>query len=73
MDLLFRPTELGFIKFYIKVKFDNKEDCDLEHNENTITVCMNVVTCALQITRIANDFIPYFGKLTLNKLFHCTK
>lgn len=65
--------ELGFIKFYIKIQFNNKEDSDLEHNKNTITVCMNVVTCVLQITRITNDLIPYFGKLTLNKLFHCTK
>lgn len=73
MDLSFRSTELGFQKFFIKVQFDYKKDSDLEQNENTITVCMNVVTSALQITRITNDFIPYFGKLTLNKLFHCTK
>lgn len=69
MDLSIYPTELGFQKFFVTIQFDPKVECYPE-NDITITVSMNVITCTLQIVRISNDSIPYFGRLTLNKLFH---
>jgi len=72
MDLSVYSTKLGFQKYFIYIQFDSKMTIDLE-NENIITVTMNVITCSLQISRITNDNIPYFGTLALNKLFHCTK
>lgn len=72
MDLSMYPTELGFQTFFVKIQFDPQVETYPE-NENTITVSMYVITCALQILRISNDSIPYFGRMTLNKLFHCLK
>jgi len=72
MDLSIYPTELGFHKFYVNIKTESIVEYDSE-NENMITIAMNVMTCALQISKITNNSIPYFGKLALNKLFHCMK
>lgn len=72
MDLSIHSKELGFQKFLIYTQFDSKVKIDQE-NKNVIIVTMNVITCSLQISRITNDNIPYFGRLALNKLFHCTK
>lgn len=76
MDLSIYSTKLGFQKYFIYVQFDSIDlentTIDLE-NKNVITVTMNVITCSLQISRITNDNIPYFGTLALNKLFHCAK
>jgi hypothetical protein len=72
MDLSIYPTELGFQKFFVNIQFDPKVESYPE-NDITITVSMNVITCTLQILRISNDFVPYFGRLALNKLFHCIK
>lgn len=66
------PTELGLQKFFVYVKFEKNEESDLD-KENVITVTMNVIKCTWQISRITNDYVPYFGKLTMNKLFHYTK
>ncbi|XP_026809873.1 uncharacterized protein LOC113551681 [Rhopalosiphum maidis] len=72
MDLSIYPTELGFQKFFVNIQFDPKVESYPE-NDITITVSMNVITCTLQILRISNDAVPYFGRLALNKLFHCIK
>ncbi|XP_025195925.1 LOW QUALITY PROTEIN: uncharacterized protein LOC112595057 [Melanaphis sacchari] len=72
IDLSIYPTELGFQKFFINIQFDPKVE-SYQENDFTITVSMNVITCKLQILKISNDSIPYFGRLTLNKLFHCLK
>lgn len=72
MDLTIYPTELGFQKLFVNVQLESEVESVVE-NENIITVCMDVITCTLQISGIVNDSIPYFGKLSLNKLFHCVK
>lgn len=72
MNLSIHPTELGFQKFFIEVQNESKVESYPE-NKNIITVAMDVIMCALQISRITNDSIPYFGKLALHKLFHCIK
>lgn len=72
MDLSIYPTELGFQKFFVNVQLESEIESVIE-NKNIITVSMDVITCALQISGIMNDFIPYFGKLVLYKLFHCAK
>jgi len=72
MDLSVHPTELGLQKFLINVKLESEIESDSE-NVNVITVTMNVISCALQITNISNDTQPYFGKLALSKLFHRIK
>ncbi|VVC36257.1 Immunoglobulin-like fold [Cinara cedri] len=73
IDLSIYPTELGIQKLFINVKFDNNIKSPSSEIENIITISMNVTTSILQISRITNDSIPYFGKLTLNKLFHSIK
>lgn len=72
MDISIYPTELGFQKFFVNVQLESTVESVVD-NKNIITVSMDVITCALQISGIMNDFIPYFGKLSLNKLFHCVK
>lgn len=72
MDLTVRPTELGFQKFYVNVEFESVVE-PISKNENLITVGMDVITCALQISRVTNDSVPYFGKWALDKIFHCAK
>lgn len=72
MDLSICATELGFHKFFVNIKTESIVEY-VSENENIITVAMNVITCALQISKITNNSIPYFGKLVLNKLFHCIK
>lgn len=72
IDLSIQPIALGFQTFLVNIQFECKEKSYLK-NDNKITVCMNVITCALKISRITNDSIPYFGKLTMNKLFNCIK
>lgn len=73
MDLSIYPKDLGLKTFFIVVKIESKLESDSENENNIITVSMNVITCTLRISTITNDFIPYFGKLALNKLFHCIK
>lgn len=72
MDLSVRPTQLGYQTFFINTQFDNELGIDSE-KETIITVTMNVIACTLQISRITNDYIPYFGRLALHKLFHCNR
>lgn len=72
IDLSIQPTALGFQQFFVNIQLESKEKSYLE-NENKITVCLNSITCALKISKISNDSIPYFGKLTMNKLFNYMK
>lgn len=72
MDISIYPTELGFQKFFVNVQLESTVESVVD-NKNIITVSMDVITYALKISGIMNDFIPYFGKLSLNKLFHCVK
>lgn len=72
MHLSIYPTELGFQELFISIQFESivKQNAN---NDNKILVSMDVIACTLRISKIINNSIPYFGKFTLNKLFHTTK